>query len=503
MKLLSAATMLATATQLASARYIMYADEWHLSDLGNATTNAGIDTAIMAFVSTNDFLTEEGGTFELFEPVETFRARFDPGVKVLAAIGGWNDVNYTLTLKDEAARTRFANNCKKLIDKYNLDGIDIDYEYVGGNGADYKTVPNSDKVWEVDAFPLLLNATRQAIGQDKLLSIAVPGLERDMFAFTADTMPKIVPLVDWFGIMTYDFMNRRDGYTMHHSDLVGSRDSIQRYLDLGLPASKATLGFAFYAKYFTIDPTSSCATEPLGTGCKTVALELADGSDNGLSGAMTFEPSSVAGVAPANLTTSTDGTCGASLGLKCPEGTCCSSGGWCGSTEAHCGLSCQANFGVCNGLTAIQSWQNALAGAVVDETNGGNYFLDKNASLFWTWDEPKHIADKFAAIVAELGVENVMAWSLAEDSLDWRHVIAIQEGVKSHCLSSIEGFSGGACDAATIKHDALKTDVLKTDVIKTRTGDKWRNTLSHYAAPIAPRGAPAAFAEVNVHGHSI
>lgn len=131
MKLLSTAALLAP---LASARYIMYADEWHLSDLGNATTNAGIDHAIMAFVSTNDFLTDEGGSFELFEPVETFRARFDPGVKVIAAIGGWNDVNYTLTMKDEAARTRFANNAKKLIDKYNLDGIGEQSAHAPGAG---------------------------------------------------------------------------------------------------------------------------------------------------------------------------------------------------------------------------------------------------------------------------------------------------------------------------------------------------------------------------------
>ncbi|EOD53164.1 putative class v protein [Neofusicoccum parvum UCRNP2] len=493
MKLLSTAALLAP---LASARYIMYADEWHLSDLGNATTNAGIDHAIMAFVSTNDFLTDEGGSFELFEPVETFRARFDPGVKVIAAIGGWNDVNYTLTMKDEAARTRFANNAKKLIDKYNLDGIDIDYEYVGGNGADYKTVPNSEKVWEIDAFPLLLNATRAAIGEDKTLSIAVPGLERDMMAFTAETMPKIVPLVDWFGIMTYDFMNRRDNYTKHHTDLVGSKESIQRYLDLGLPPCKATLGFAFYAKYFTIDPASDCAAEPLGPSCKTVALENADGSDNGLSGALTFEPSSEGTAAPANLTESPDGTCGASAGYKCTGTYCCSSGGWCGDSEAHCGLSCQAGFGECNGLTAIQSWANAQAGAVSDEVNGGHYFLDQNASLFWTWDEPEHIAQKFPDIVEALAVENVMAWSLAEDSLDWRHLLAIQAGVKEYCLSEIDGFNADSCAAAQ-KSKRVQLDV---DV---KVGDYHRNTPRHYAAPIEPRGAAAGFAEVNAHGHSI
>jgi chitinase len=52
--------------------------------------------------------------------------------------------------------------------------LDIDWEYPGGNGGDYKQVPNSQKAYQIDAYPKLLAATRAAIGK-KLLSIAVPG----------------------------------------------------------------------------------------------------------------------------------------------------------------------------------------------------------------------------------------------------------------------------------------------------------------------------------------
>jgi chitinase len=52
---------------------------------------------------------------------------------------------------------------------------DIDWEYPGGNGADYKQVPNTDKAYQVEAFPKFLEATRRAIGKDKIISIAVPG----------------------------------------------------------------------------------------------------------------------------------------------------------------------------------------------------------------------------------------------------------------------------------------------------------------------------------------
>jgi chitinase len=36
------------------------------------------------------------------------------------------------------------------------DRLDIDWEYPGGNGANYRDVPNSQKTVEINAFSLLL-----------------------------------------------------------------------------------------------------------------------------------------------------------------------------------------------------------------------------------------------------------------------------------------------------------------------------------------------------------
>jgi peptidoglycan/xylan/chitin deacetylase (PgdA/CDA1 family) len=47
---------------------------------------------------------------------------------------------------------------------------------------------------------------------------------------------------------------------------------------------------------------------------------------------------------------STSAECGGSTGLTCAGstfGNCCSTGGWCGSTDAYCGTGCQSNFGLC------------------------------------------------------------------------------------------------------------------------------------------------------------
>jgi chitinase len=52
---------------------------------------------------------------------------------------------------------------------------DLDWEFPGGNGADYKQVPNSERTYQIEAFPKVVAATREAIGKDKLLTLAVPG----------------------------------------------------------------------------------------------------------------------------------------------------------------------------------------------------------------------------------------------------------------------------------------------------------------------------------------
>lgn len=302
---------------------------YHLTTLPNATVAAGIDTVIMAFANSSLFTTSPAGNYTPFESVSTMRSRFDNDTKVMVAIGGWGDTaGFSEGAATETSRALYAQNVAAMLDTMGFDGVDIDWEYPGGNGADYKQNPNSGKVSEIETFPLLLSAIRDAIG-DKLLSIAVPGKEGDMIAYTTEQAPTIWKSLDFVNVMTYDLMNRRDNITTHHTSLAGSLAAIDYYLNtLSLPASKANLGFAFYAKYFTVNSTLPCEN---GLGCTTVLLENEDGSDTGKSAAVTFETANFADP-PTNLTETTDGSCGANVFFKCKAGDCCSVYGyWYGS----------------------------------------------------------------------------------------------------------------------------------------------------------------------------
>ena len=223
--------------------------------------------------------------------------------------------------------------------------------------------------------------------------------------------------------MSYDLMNRRDTVTAHHTSVKGAAQSAQNYLDIGCPPDKINLGFAFYAKYFTT--AGDCSASPLGCPIKP-AEDPTTGQDTLTSGAWTFETAHMRGLDKSQITPSMDGTCGPDKMTKCPAGTCCSQYGNCGSTPQHCSGGCQHAFSdSCTDADVFASWQSAAAAPLLDEDQGGAYYYDSANSLFWTWDTPEFISDKFQQIVSEKGLGGVMAWSLGEDSYDWSHIKAI------------------------------------------------------------------------------
>lgn len=333
-------------------------------------------------MSSEVFIGEDVPTaWPLFERVQSIRAKFNPQTKVLIAIGGWgDDKGFPLAAQTYASRKRFAGNVAQMVRNTGADGVDMDWEYPGGNGENYKQVPNESKRCEVEAFPQLLQALRSALGPAAILSIAVPGKPGDMLAFTRETTPQIAHVVDFVNVMTYDLMNRRDTATTHHAGVANSRVSIQAYLDRGFPADKMNLGFAFYARWFNTDPgavsgSSSIQDNAGPIGIKTTLMEDPDtGADLGQAGAMVWSN------IPAEM-----------------------------EAELH----------------------QTLAGGTYDEEGGGHYFWDRERHRWWTWETPEAIRKKFDSVVSSYGLGGVFAWALGEDAPRFEHLSALNRAVES------------------------------------------------------------------------
>ena len=66
---------------------------------------------------------------EFYKKVTNLRKH---GVKVTIALGGWNDSKgnkYSRLVNNPASRKKFTEEVMKFIEKYDFDGLDLDWEY--------------------------------------------------------------------------------------------------------------------------------------------------------------------------------------------------------------------------------------------------------------------------------------------------------------------------------------------------------------------------------------
>ncbi len=158
------------------------------------------------------------------------------GVKVLVSLGDWNDGKpnpYDAIAADSGLTAAFLENTKELVDRYGLDGIDMDWEF-----------PTAQTAGNFAALMKALSGMLRANG--KLLSIAVSADERHGGVY----LDSIEPAVDFVNIMAYD-----DGFELppgaHHSTYAFARASLDYWLvERGLPREKAILGIPFYGRSF-------------------------------------------------------------------------------------------------------------------------------------------------------------------------------------------------------------------------------------------------------------
>ena len=191
------------------------------------------------------FLTPKAdGTFnpinnawKLKQIVRTAQAR---NVRVCISVGGWNwDAQFEELAASPETRSAFVQNLKAFVDEYQLDGVDMDWEYPDPG-------PSSQN------FLALIQELRAAL-PDKLLTTAVVshgdehglGIPSESFA-----------LFDFVNIMTYDDPD--------HGTMEQFERGLAYWSERGLPREKIIMGLPFYGDpdmpYFKIvqaDPNAA------------------------------------------------------------------------------------------------------------------------------------------------------------------------------------------------------------------------------------------------------
>lgn len=114
------------------------------------------------------------------------------GTKAILSLGGAGLCeNFAPVSSNEELRKKFVNDLVDFVEKHNLDGIDMDWEYSKNPVASADTV----------AYNLLLRDIRSSLPEGKTLSAALPCSDYYGKFFTAEVL---IENLDWFGFMTYD-----------------------------------------------------------------------------------------------------------------------------------------------------------------------------------------------------------------------------------------------------------------------------------------------------------
>ena len=180
-------------------------------------------------------------------------------LSVLLSVGGWGAGGFSTMAKTEAGIAAFVASAVEMTKRIGLDGIDLDWEYptIGSAGIDHAPEDKQN-------FTALLAALRKAQDEEfpdayKMLTIAA-GAGR--YYLDAVEIEKIVPLLDYISVMTYDMAGAWTPAS-HHTALypttlpglnrpAGSVDtSVRAYRAAGVPAEKLVIGAAFYSRRWT------------------------------------------------------------------------------------------------------------------------------------------------------------------------------------------------------------------------------------------------------------
>ncbi len=211
-----------------------------------------------AFANIKDGLMVEGyaGDPENFRTLNSLKER-NPQLKILVSVGGWT---WSRGFSDMAltpqSRKRFIDSAVASLERYHLDGLDVDWEYPGQKGLNNTNRPE-DKM-NCTALPAEaragLDKAGKSAGKRYLLTMAA-GSNNAWIEHTE--MDKAQSSLDFVNLMTYDMAGDWDPVTAHHSPLFTNpaspkgqscAKSVDLFMAAGVPASKIVLGVPLYGK---------------------------------------------------------------------------------------------------------------------------------------------------------------------------------------------------------------------------------------------------------------
>jgi len=183
---------------------------------------------------------DDGTFYDLKKPEqlkELVVQAHNDGAKVFISIGGWSNEGKPLepVFKEIAAsdekRKFFIENVCDLVNEYNLDGVELDWEH-----------PNKSTAKDYEKMVIEMSDSLNA--KEKELTAALNGSWYDNWAAedTSVITEKCLEKFSFINVMAYDMNNDA------HSPIWFFENSISYWLFRGMPPEKIVMGMPLYAK---------------------------------------------------------------------------------------------------------------------------------------------------------------------------------------------------------------------------------------------------------------
>jgi len=217
-----------------------------------------------------------GGGRDWYREFNKLKRKY-PHLKVLLAVGGWNEGSkkYSEMVAESKNRETFVQSALDLVRKYSFDGLDLDWEFPGDRGG---------KPEDKRHFTILVQELRQQFDKYGLMLTAAFGPAKSTIDKGYE-LKELSRMLDHVHIMCYDYHGAWEKQTSHNAPLFsppgeGSvESSVNLFMSHGVPAYKIVLGLPFYGRTFLLSEPDTV----IGSGINEMA------QDKGFQGPFTKE----------------------------------------------------------------------------------------------------------------------------------------------------------------------------------------------------------------------
>ena len=197
----------------------------------------------------------------------------NPQLTILVSVGGWLwSGNFSDMALTRASRENFIDSVADFMTRYNLDGLDIDWEYpgLGGSTQNFRPEDKQNYTLLVKELRDRFNTMQKTLHRRLYITVAT-GASTEFLEHTQ--MGKVQKYVDTVNLMAYDYYEPpEDKVTGNHAPLfidpadpkgISADRSIREYEKAGVPAAKLVLGVPFYGHVWgQVPPTNNGLFQP-------------------------------------------------------------------------------------------------------------------------------------------------------------------------------------------------------------------------------------------------